>query len=475
MAAELRVGTLRLPDRRTDADALLRRLDLARGADRRVLVVRRLVVDLDEPDRARQRLDELRRHAARPAKGPVDPHAESVEFADEAEALRCLSEDLALGVAGSRWWWHGAVPGGDVAEALTTIWTSSPRWVPAALGPLLRERPQVAETMASLLTPEQVLRVIAAVTAAYSDPAPAPGSAPGSAPPAGAPPAELGTPALPPGMPASSPAAALLLGLVRLLDERPAAARTVEVQTWLSDVVGLAAGDPVRPAAPDRPAEDVPGLSVVQEPAPPAARTLTLLAQASGPDRPDAVVTALGDHRPRTTTGEPDRSWRHTPWAGSGPSTHTELASMLYAINLVRRFGLDDLAAARACAATGWAVVEAVGRWLLRGVPLPRRRTLLSDPLLSLLADLDGRPTDLRTPVRLGAAVRPVRRFLTEHAIGAETFTQSGTVLVSRTHVDVVLGLEQIDLAARSAGLDRDPGWVPDLGRVVLFHFEGPG
>lgn len=75
--------------------------------------------------------------------------------------------------------------------------------------------------------------------------------------------------------------------------------------------------------------------------------------------------------------------------------------------------------------------------------------------------------------MRLGAATRPVRRFLTEHRLAPDIFVQPGTIVVSRTHVDVILGLEQIDLAARSAGLDQDPGWVPDLGRVVLFHFEG--
>lgn len=44
---------------------------------------------------------------------------------------------------------------------------------------------------------------------------------------------------------------------------------------------------------------------------------------------------------------------------------------------------------------------------------------------------------------------------------------------MTRTHLDVVLGLEEIDLGVRLAGLDQDLGWVPRLGRVVCFHFEG--
>jgi hypothetical protein len=53
------------------------------------------------------------------------------------------------------------------------------------------------------------------------------------------------------------------------------------------------------------------------------------------------------------------------------------------------------------------------------------------------------------------------------------TLCHPGTVVIGRTHVDVLLDLEDVDLAARIAGLDRDPGWVPMLGRVVAFHFEG--
>ena len=47
-----------------------------------------------------------------------------------------------------------------------------------------------------------------------------------------------------------------------------------------------------------------------------------------------------------------------------------------------------------------------------------------------------------------------------------------GRLYVSRTHVDLVASLEHISLPARLAGLDRNPGWLPDFGRVVYFHFE---
>lgn len=47
-----------------------------------------------------------------------------------------------------------------------------------------------------------------------------------------------------------------------------------------------------------------------------------------------------------------------------------------------------------------------------------------------------------------------------------------GRLYVDRTHVDLVAGLDAINLTVRRAGLDRDPGWQPRYGRVIAFHFE---
>jgi hypothetical protein len=61
---------------------------------------------------------------------------------------------------------------------------------------------------------------------------------------------------------------------------------------------------------------------------------------------------------------------------------------------------------------------------------------------------------------------------LADRGVRTSALARPGRISVTRTHVDVVLDLEDIDMAARVSGLDRDPGWVPDLGRVVCFHFE---
>jgi hypothetical protein len=45
-------------------------------------------------------------------------------------------------------------------------------------------------------------------------------------------------------------------------------------------------------------------------------------------------------------------------------------------------------------------------------------------------------------------------------------------VYASSTHIDIVMSMEDISLPVRLAGLDRDPGWAVEYGRVIQFHFE---
>jgi hypothetical protein len=51
-------------------------------------------------------------------------------------------------------------------------------------------------------------------------------------------------------------------------------------------------------------------------------------------------------------------------------------------------------------------------------------------------------------------------------------FRRVGLVQVTSSHVDVRMTLDQVTLPVRLAGLDASPGWVPELGRVVTFHFQ---
>jgi hypothetical protein len=45
-------------------------------------------------------------------------------------------------------------------------------------------------------------------------------------------------------------------------------------------------------------------------------------------------------------------------------------------------------------------------------------------------------------------------------------------VHANRTHVDVHLPLSSARVTVRRAGFDLDPGWVPELNRVITFHFD---
>lgn len=47
-----------------------------------------------------------------------------------------------------------------------------------------------------------------------------------------------------------------------------------------------------------------------------------------------------------------------------------------------------------------------------------------------------------------------------------------GKLYVTATHVDFATDINNISISARMSGLDRNPGWLPEYGRVVLFHFE---
>jgi hypothetical protein len=59
-----------------------------------------------------------------------------------------------------------------------------------------------------------------------------------------------------------------------------------------------------------------------------------------------------------------------------------------------------------------------------------------------------------------------------EAQIASMLFERPGQLIAGRTHIDLHMTMDQISLPIRRAGFDRDPGWMPDLGRIVLFHFD---
>ncbi|WP_320039949.1 hypothetical protein [uncultured Desulfobacter sp.] len=59
----------------------------------------------------------------------------------------------------------------------------------------------------------------------------------------------------------------------------------------------------------------------------------------------------------------------------------------------------------------------------------------------------------------------------TSHTLAKNLFTCPGQFHVTTTHIDFVTDINNIFISIRAAGLDRNPGWLPEWGRVVKFHF----
>jgi len=210
----------------------------------------------------------------------------------------------------------------------------------------------------------------------------------------------------------------------------------------------------------------------------------------------------------------------------------TRLGGVLFLVNLFRALDLwrhlaDTFRVRADC--DGWGWIELVAAALLD----PDRPALEGDPLWYEIRRLDGR--DVRTapwrgfragaryvlpdawpapPAALpdsrwsrgghggpkprlvapgGPGVRPrraLRRFLgflmpylrwrltaaLALPAGADLhdalFARPGRLWITSSHIDLYLSLEHATAPVRLAGLDLDPGWVPELGRVVLFHYE---
>lgn len=463
---------------RAAAETLLHpALDLAR--DRRVLIVRRLRVDPSDPDAARAALLSLRGRAVRPG-DPTAADAPALLFDDLVEALAAFTRDLTDGVAGDRWYWtswlrrargHGGTP-------LYGAWREHLPWLPAALRELAATTPEVAGRALALLDPAErqafgavlppepdppvtvrgrgnragaALRAAAATLVRHEGGGPfratrrAPATA---APPESRPPATSRSPARRPHPTRARGAVALVRS------DRPS---PLDAPAW-GRLQGRGPGRSPTPQAPD-------GGSPPRRGGPARLRIGTPARRGQSPSRTHRVPRPVGAP-PRTPRGPARRAGvrrRATPVPPSSrwpEGVATRHAAAVQLLHLVLRFGGED---------AGAADLSRFAQWVLRD--RPRRGRRRRDPLWALLAALDEAPAPAlrRRPAWWDAAAG----FLADAGLTPASFERPGLVAVTRTHLDVVLGLEEIDLGVRLAGLDQDLGWVPRLGRVVCFHFEG--
>lgn len=227
---------------------------------------------------------------------------------------------------------------------------------------------------------------------------------------------------------------------------------------------------------------------------------------------------------PPATTAEEDR-WEAPVLRFTGPpvemaETMSAACGVFYLVNVVRSLGffraLDEHFRLPSVVG-GWGWIELLARALLG----PRAAGLADDPVWRVLAGLDGRepevpagmgfiapsvetlPDAWEALLRDAGAASPapspplgmepspeLRRFLdlvvpfvrlrveralraggTDEELESALFRRIGRIQATRAHVDVRMELDQVSLAVRIAGLDANPGWVPELARVVTFYF----
>jgi hypothetical protein len=435
-------------------------------------------------DRARDRLDDLWRTAARPAREPVPSGCEAVWFADRAEWLACLSLDLLYGVAQGRWYWWTWFQRVALARDPSpgALWLREIDAVSAALALIAAARPEAAAGLVAALSPPQARAVLEAVAAAYA-------------------------------LPVNVPAALTLPVRARLLDVLPQSARRAvrslpapddaaesapDVRRDLLLVALAVAAVPaltqrlLRAEQPVTAFESAPPDAAPQrvEPLPPAETPIEVAdgalpdtRPASGPEtvRPAQALAAalepdsapsftdtgdsgapfLLDERPISESGEvPDAAVTDTD-----APVLTAFGGAFYLINVVQALSLTDAADA----INPWMMLYVLAESALGELP--------PDPLWGLLLTLAGDDVD---PQAAGAWLAhygdAVGVWLAERLEQPERLpqilTQPARLHVTRTHIDVLFALDQIDLELRLIGLDRDPGWLPAFGRVVVLHYE---
>ncbi len=271
-------------------------------------------------------------------------------------------------------------------------------------------------------------------------------------------------------------------------------------------------------------------------PAPMISRNeLTLLTRPSDQSAMDHTTEEAINTRISPLPVQPEGALDRSPKKMAPPATQplangasTKLGGVLYLINMMSVLDLPERFETGWRLASGvgaWGTLEALARQLLEDDDAYRLR---EDPLWSAIAHLDGRPAGQPPGFRLPSS-RPRRwpdfelppewlKDLTELALvplsrvcrgriratyppllagwlsrvlpfitarlrlalrisppaslAQALLLVPGTLYLTASNIDLVASIESISLAARMAGLDGDPGWVPVFGRFIRFHFE---
>ncbi|MDJ0702463.1 MAG: hypothetical protein QNJ46_04205 [Leptolyngbyaceae cyanobacterium MO_188.B28] len=432
---------------------------------------------------AQRALNDCWRTAGRPAHSSVSSKANSVWFADPAEYLACLSWDIGQGVATDRWWWQTALhPHAHHSwdETLFQLWREEAQWLPAALTLLLSQSRAGMGSLLSRLTANQSTQLLEQIVQGFQCSLPVPRSGEPDSDyrsllavltPHLAPPVQTLMPSL---LPETQLLAAVSLTLPRteqLLKDSPVSKREND-EASVSSLSTQASGPPrVSPA-------QIPKIVDIQSTpleslSPP--ETTDIASEQSPSDRSplaapptDAESVATVE----TPTLEPPFASTVDATVNAEQGIATAVGGLWYLVNVLIALdwpGQVPAGEPPTTALSPWRQISGLAQALLPDAPL--------DPVWGLLAELAGEPVaDALLSVWRSQVLAPVQSYLAARleqpeAI-ADILLEPATLYLTRTHVDVVFTLEQIRLDVRMAGLDRDPGWVPELARVVAFHYE---
>jgi hypothetical protein len=193
-------------------------------------------------------------------------------------------------------------------------------------------------------------------------------------------------------------------------------------------------------------------------------------------------------HVDNLTTGPSDDREPTPPIAFEPQVIDTQLGGIFYLINVGIALGLyGDFTQPLQPGTTLpiWDFLTLVARRLLR-----QRHP--SDPVWQLLRTLAGRqrrhppgagfiPSEMWPTLNDFLAwlmptmrnyLRDVMRVNCRVHLGDLLLERAARIDVTPVYVDVYLSLEELPIAIRMAGLDRNPGWVPSAGRHIVFHFD---
>jgi hypothetical protein len=465
-----------------------------------------------------RRFDQLVSSAARPAHGFVADSAESVVFYDYAELLASLTADWCSGVATTRWWWQALLRRGDIAQMIRKFWREKIEYVPVALEFLARKGVvvefvsrlsdgEVVEIFERVVRVFGVTRITRIKAADFYSVAVAPDVArlahvPHTAQVRSDMPwkhvvPESDTPQL-------RPVQQLFVGVVLMVHRAPSRVRTEsfarEIEQWIQERLVVEVPrvpellieettepdsfDPPEPQAPIRENPIAADLIVVNPTPPPKGSVKSAVNIANGTFTYEKVTVVAEPPPPVVPENElVVVETEETPEILVAPSLRpldditmeTELGGLFYLINLalfmeiysdftspVERFH-DDLSI--------WDFVTIVGKDID-----PEN---IDDPVWELLRNFAGRDEEdeLITPAWLAGLLPHIRARL-HLALGINDnlapilVHHHAKLAITPTHLDVFFSLSDHPIEIRLSGLDRNPGWVPDAGRFIAFHYD---